>query len=91
MGAAWREWASAWEDFRTEADEYRELDRERILVLVHYSGRGKTSGLDVGHMRAQGAHLFEVSDGKVTKFVRYLDRERAFAELGLASDMTDRE
>jgi hypothetical protein len=57
------------------AEEYRELDDKRVLVLIDYIGRGKMSGLDVGHLRAKGAHLFHISEGKVTKFVRYLDRE----------------
>jgi ketosteroid isomerase-like protein len=76
---------SAWEEFRGEADEYRELDDERVLVLVHWSGRGKKSGLELGQMRTRGAHLFHVRGGKVTRFVLYLDRERAFTDLGLAS------
>ena len=63
---------SAWEDFRAEADEYRELDDERVLVLVHFSGRGKTSGLDLGQMRRRGANLFHIRDGKVTRLVRLL-------------------
>jgi ketosteroid isomerase-like protein len=58
---------SAWQDVRAEADEYRELDRERVLVLVHRSGRGKTSGLEIGEMRGKGANLFHVRDGKVTR------------------------
>ena len=33
------------EDFRTEAEEYRELDGERVLVLAQGSGRGKKSGV----------------------------------------------
>jgi ketosteroid isomerase-like protein len=55
-------------------------------VLVHSSGRGKTSGLEIGQMRTQGAALFHLSDGKVTRFVVYLDRDRAFADLGLISE-----
>jgi ketosteroid isomerase-like protein len=75
---------SAWEDFRTGADEYRELDDERVLAFVHFSGRGKTSGLELGPLSPKGAFLFYVRGGKVTRFVRYLDRERALADLGLA-------
>jgi ketosteroid isomerase-like protein len=64
-------------------DEYRELDGGRVLVLVHASGRGKTSGLQAGN---NGANLFHVACGKVTRLVLYWDRERAFAELGLAPE-----
>jgi ketosteroid isomerase-like protein len=79
-----RDWLSAWEEFRHEVDEFRELDSERVLVLARYSGRGKTSGLEVGQTRAEGANLFQVRDGKVTRIVYYLDRDHALADLGLA-------
>jgi ketosteroid isomerase-like protein len=84
MATAWREVFSAWEEIRIEADEYRELDDERVLALVRRSGRGKASGLDVGGMRTQGVNLFHVGDGKVTRFVLDWDTDRAFADLGLA-------
>jgi ketosteroid isomerase-like protein len=74
---------SAWEDVRIEADEYRELDCERVLVLTRGSGRGKTSGLELAQMRTHGAHMFHVRNGKVTRFVVYWDRSHAFADLGL--------
>jgi ketosteroid isomerase-like protein len=86
MAEAMRDFFSAWEEWRGEADEYRELDGERVLVLVRYSGRGKTSGLEVGEMRAEGASLFHCRYGSVTRVVAYLDRERALADLGLAPD-----
>jgi hypothetical protein len=38
----------AWEGYRVAASEYRELDDERVLVLVHNDDRGKISGLDLG-------------------------------------------
>jgi ketosteroid isomerase-like protein len=76
----------AWEDLRVVAEEYRELDGERVLVLIHNSGRGKTSGLEIGQMYAKGAAVFQVSDGKVTKLVVYWNRERALADLGLTPE-----
>ena len=86
MVERWRDDLPDWEDLRVEADKYRELDDERVLVLVHRSGRGKTSGLELGQMRTLGAGLFHVRDGRVIRYVTYFDRERAFADLGLASD-----
>ena len=83
MAEGWRDWLSAWGDFRIEVDEYRELDEERVLALVEASGRGKASGLELGQMRAQGAALFHVRDGKVTRFVFWWDREHALEALGL--------
>ena len=74
---------SAFEDLRCEADEYRALDDERVLVLMRFRGRGKTSGLEVGDIQMKGANLFHVRDGKVTRLVTYWDRERAFADVGL--------
>ena len=81
-----RGWLSAWEDFSIDAQEYRELDDERVLVLARYAGRGKTSGLELGQMHANGATLFHIRDGKVTRHVFYLNRERALADLGLAPE-----
>jgi hypothetical protein len=37
-------------------------------------------------MRSKGANLFHVHGGKVTKSVFYFAGERAFADLGLASE-----
>jgi ketosteroid isomerase-like protein len=68
-----------------EPSEFRELDHERVLVLVRYHGRGKVSGVDLGQVGRQGAQVWSVRDGKVTRFVRYMDTDRALAHLGLAS------
>jgi ketosteroid isomerase-like protein len=83
MAESWREVLSAWDDLRLKVDEYREVDDRRVLVLLRFGGRGKTSGLDLGQMQAEVANLVFVRDGKVTRLVTYWDRERALAELGL--------
>jgi hypothetical protein len=82
MNAVWREFASAWEDFRAEAVEFRALDAERVSSLSDFSARGKTSGLDIGAMRARGAGVWHVRGGMVTKLIVHLDRDHALADLG---------
>ena len=83
MAEAMREALSAWKGLRSEAHEYRELDDERILVLLGFRGHGKASGLDVEQLGTKGAEVFRLRDGKVTRLVLYWDRDRAFADLGL--------
>jgi hypothetical protein len=83
MAEIWRDFLTAWEDVRFEADEYRELDSERVLVLTHTSGHARTSGLDVGQLQPKGANLFHIHHGKVTRHVAYVARDLAFAHLGL--------
>jgi ketosteroid isomerase-like protein len=74
---------SAWKGLRVEAEECRQLDDDRVLVLTRLSGRGKTSGIELGQMRAEGADVLQIRGGKVTRFLLYWDRERALADLGL--------
>ena len=83
MAGAWRIRLSAFEDFRFVAEEYREIDNQRVLVLVGASGRFKTSGLSFEQMGGGAAHVFHMRDGKVTELVAYWDRDRALADLGL--------
>jgi ketosteroid isomerase-like protein len=83
MAEAMRNILNTWENARIEADEYSELDDERVFALSQLSGRGKTSGIGVGRMQRNGAAVLHVRDGKATKCVSYNDRARALADLGL--------
>jgi ketosteroid isomerase-like protein len=83
MPKGFRDWTSAWEGFRTEAEEFRDLDAERVLVLNRNRGRGKTSGLELSQLQARGAMVLHIRDSKVTRIVVYNDRDRALADLGL--------
>jgi ketosteroid isomerase-like protein len=89
MSEATRIWISAWEGRRVTADDIRELDGERVLVLIRLGGRGKTSGLDLEQTQTRAAQLFHVRAGKVTRFAFYFDRDRALADLGFASESGD--
>ena len=81
MDRAWREALGAFDELRAEADAYEDLDHERVLVLMHFSGRGKTSGVDVGGIQMNGANLFHIRDGKVTRLVTYWDRRHLPADV----------
>jgi ketosteroid isomerase-like protein len=82
MAEAARAYLDAFDEVRIVADEYRELDDDRVLVLHRVLGRGATSGLELGGVRTQAAHVFHVCENKVLKLVIYFDPERALADLG---------
>jgi ketosteroid isomerase-like protein len=86
MSEGWHSFLNAWQEFRVVADDYRELDGRRVLVLIHRSGQGRTSRLGVEQIGSNAADLFDIEAGKVTRLIHYWDRDRAFADLGLTPD-----
>jgi ketosteroid isomerase-like protein len=84
LGKGWLTFLSSWEDYRVDVDEFRELDGDRVLVLVRHGGRGKRSGVEI--RKSEGAILFELRGEKVARLVAYLDRRRAFGDLDIGSD-----
>jgi hypothetical protein len=50
-----------------------------------YAFSKEDSGLEIGR-GGNGAHLFHLHDGKVTRLVAYDEPERALADLGLAPE-----
>jgi ketosteroid isomerase-like protein len=84
MAEGWYRFLEAWEDFHVMPDQHRELDDERVLVLIRRSGRGKASRMDLEGMHSKAADLFSICDGMVMSLVHYWDREQALADLGLA-------
>jgi len=84
MANANRDFLSAWEDWRIAADDYHELDDERVLVFTRMGGRGKSSGMELGNIRHETANLFHLRSGKVTRLVIYWDQSRARAAFAIA-------
>ena len=83
MAEQFHAWLRLWERFRLTADEYRRLGDDRVIVLDRWGGHGKTSGLDLGELETNGAWVFDIRDGRVTRMIRYMDRANALADLGL--------
>jgi uncharacterized protein len=70
-----RAWLSGWEHWRAVAEEYLEIGNQ-VVVLAMYHGRGRGSGVEIDQ---EGAHVFEVRDGKVVRLEIFASRERAIA------------
>ena len=68
-----RAWLSGWEHWEAEAEEYLEFGNH-VVVLAIYRGRGKGSGVEI---HQQGAHVFELRDGKVVRLEIFASREKA--------------
>jgi ketosteroid isomerase-like protein len=83
MGEGFRQYVSAWDELHAQAEEYRELDDERVLVLVRMSGRGRISGVEMSRTNTVGGALFRLRDGMVSRLVLYATTDRALADLGL--------
>lgn len=85
MAEGWRATLAAFEDYRLTAREYQEIDDGRVLVIASRMGRGKTSGVELDQV-GDGAVLFCLRDGRVTRMVGYWEARRAFADLDLAPE-----
>lgn len=84
MAEAWATQLRAWHDLRAVPEEFRELDDDRVLVLMRNEGRGRGSGFDLSEISTEAANVFTVRDGRVVSLSIYPDRSRALADLGLS-------
>lgn len=77
----WGGFLEAWEGFHAQAEEFRELDDGRVLVLSRFGGRGRLSGMDVSQMHSNSATVVCLRGGRVTSMTLSFDVERALADL----------
>ena len=79
----WR-WVAATDEamsvFRIEAEAYRDLGDDRVLLLGVLAGQGRASGAEV---RAELGQVFTFRDGQVVSYRGYLDRAEALEAVGL--------
>ena len=64
--------ASEWADFKVMPEEWLDAGNH-IVVLGTYNGRHKESGKEV---RAQSAHIWGVTHGRVVRFQQYTDTKQ---------------
>jgi len=84
MAESWRNRIDVIEGVRIEAEELRDLDDGRVLVLVRNMGRARRSGVEIEQLGgARMAAVFRIEGGRVTSLAIYWERSRALADLGL--------
>ncbi len=74
-----RRWEDEWEVLRTVAEEYIDAG-DRVVVTVHFAGRGRESGIDVD------TRLYEVwtiRAGKAVRMDEFTERAEALEAAGL--------
>ena len=76
----WREWLPAWSDMRVDVRWIRGVG-DRVLVWVHQSQVGKTSGLPLDFFLGWDI-LFR--DGKIVRMAFFRDEEKALKAMGLS-------
>jgi ketosteroid isomerase-like protein len=75
----YRQFDEAWEEHRSDVEEMRVVDDERVLVLSleHFRGR---DGIEVTQ---PCGNLFTLREGKVIRLQSFWERANAFAAAGL--------
>jgi ketosteroid isomerase-like protein len=76
--AAWfHSLEDVWARLRVDAEEVTELDAERVLAAVRFSGHARGSGMDV---EQRVAIVCTIRDGKAVRWQIYPSRDEATAD-----------
>ena len=78
--AMWERWASSWEEIETIPEEFIEAG-DHVIVAVHYSGRGRGSGIEFD---ARTFDVYTLRDGLCVRKLEFNERSRALEAAGLS-------
>jgi ketosteroid isomerase-like protein len=77
--AMWERWDSAWEELQTVPEEFIDAGHH-VVVTVHYSGRGRGSGIQYEDRLFD---VYTIRDGVCVRKLEFRQRSDAFAAAGL--------
>jgi hypothetical protein len=75
-----RDWLAPWESYTITADEFRDLEPDKVAVLTRHRGRLKEGGTEV---RTIGLDLWMLRSGRFLRLEAYLDRRAGLEAAGL--------
>ena len=73
-------WETDWEDYEATPEEYIDAG-DQVLVTIHWSGRGRGSGL---HVDIRTYQLYTLRDGKLIRMDEFTERSEALEAAGLS-------
>ena len=76
-----RDWYEAWEQVDASLEEVIDAGDEDVVAVLNYSGRGRTSGIEVS-VRMGG--VFTIKEGKVVRAAWFRTRSEALEAAGLS-------
>jgi ketosteroid isomerase-like protein len=79
LAAAWRDFLSAWEDFRVHTERVVPGDEGVYALLLRLRGRGRGSGVETD---AEVANVVHMKDGRITHLEMFWDRAEALTAAG---------
>lgn len=71
-----------WEDWKAVVERFLDAG-ESVVALGFYEGRYQSTGRS---MRAEFAHLIELKDGRIVRFVQYTDTLKVAEAMGLIQE-----
>ena len=81
LGRWWGDFLAAFERLATVPEEFIDVDDDRVLVLIRFDGRARSSGISADDFR--GGQLFTLRAGRVVRLVTFTDRGKALEAAGL--------
>jgi hypothetical protein len=76
-----RDWYEAWEQVDASLEEVIDAGEEDVVAVLSYSGRGRTSGIEVSVVRMGG--VLTIKEGKVVRAAWFPTRREALEAAGL--------
>ena len=80
LRASLERWEADFEDYETTPEDFIDAG-DKVLVTVHFSGKGKGSGINVDVVLYE---VWALNDGKVVRMDEYTERPAAFEAAGLS-------
>src|SRR3954447_4190421 len=81
MRAYIQDWIDTFDDFKTEAVELIDAGDDKVIAMLHASGRAKLSGIETD---VTYAVVYTIRDGKIATGREYMTREEAVEAAGVA-------
>jgi ketosteroid isomerase-like protein len=83
LGAAWRDFLSAWENFRIQPEGVVPGDTGAYVLLLRLQAQGKGSGVEID---AEVGNVVHMRDGRIQRLEMFWDRDAALSAAGARTD-----